>query len=392
MIGWRPAYAGLAAGALVFACLALASGLDRLSSGSGASRFVPNWLQPQTFQQEARKALGAGQAERAIVSASQALRNAPIEPASSALLGSAHFMAGRNREAHDAFTVAAQLGWRDVPTQAYWIFAGLALGDRKLAVRRLDALMRAAPTLPQSHEVLVRIESDPRGRAALLERLAAGPGWLSAYAAASSTLGPVQLAQRLSLLEAAGLRGRRVPCSAVADSLNNLAYQQLLYAEARRLWLTSCGIGTAGLVSDPGFAGPLREPITPFDWILPGAGGVASGLLNGVLVAQNNSSTREVVARQLVLAPPGPARLQWRTMAGRDPQAMAQSVTLLCPNGSEARIVSSAVAGDTAGHFQIDLSIAPDCWPQTLIVRIPREVGEARFDDVILISGRATVQ
>lgn len=392
MIGPRAACAGFAAGVLVFACLALASGLDRMGSQHGAARFVPGWLMPHTFQQNARNALGASQAELALVSASQALRAAPIEPASSSLLGSAHFMAGRNRKAHDAFTVAAQLGWRDVPTQAYWIFAGLALGDRKLAVQRLDALMRGAPNLPQSQEVLARIEGDPRGRAALLERLAAGPGWLPAYASASSTLGPAQLAQRLSLLEAAGLRGQRVPCRAVADSLNNLAYQQLRYGEARRLWLTSCGIGTAGLVSDSGFAGSLREPTTPFDWILPGVGGVTSALVDGALVVQNSNPAREVVARQMVLVPPGPARLQWLAAAGSDRRAMAQAVTLLCPNGSEASIVKSAVPEGTNGRFQLDFSIAPACWPQTLIVRIPREAGEVRIDDIVLISDRATVQ
>ena len=115
---------GVSLGLLLFGALAAASGVDRMSLLAPAlGRLVPGPLQAQA--------------------ASKAVAADPVDPASTALLGTAYLLTEQPAEAEAAFRIAARFGWRQPATQIYWYEAALQSGDWPRAVDRADALLRA---------------------------------------------------------------------------------------------------------------------------------------------------------------------------------------------------------------------------------------------------------
>lgn len=369
--------------ALCYAAFALFSGLDRLSTGAAAQTKVPAFFASQALKGEVIAALKAGQTERAIAAGLKSVIAAPIEASSSSLLGTAYLRAYRSADAERAFKVSGQLGWRDVPTQVYWILAGLALSENELAADRLDALMRAAPSIQESAEVLVQLEASPGGRQALAARLAQGPGWLGQYAAGSNLLNQPAFAQRIALLRQALTKGKSPTCLEVSDAVNQLAYQQNRFAESRQLWDVACMQGRAGLLADPDFLAATRDPPTPFDWGLPGVGGVSARIGDGMLYASNDNPVPMPVARQYLMLPPGPVRIEWRAEADGDLAGVANAVKLLCPNHTDPAF-GRAGSAQGSGTFATVVNVPANCSPQELTISIAREAGEVRVDAINL--------
>lgn len=369
--------------ALLYAAAALGNGIDRWRLTWPDLPGVPAFFAAQSWRVETTAVLTAGQADRAIAAGLRAVVAAPVEAGSSSLLGAAYLGAYRSADAERAFKVSARLGWRDVPTQVYWILAGLALSDNQLAADRLDALMRQAPGLKESNQVLVQLEASAAGRQALVARLAQGPAWLGAYAAGAGNLVPAAFAQRIALLRVAQTRGHAPSCQAASDAINHLAYQQSRFAEARELWDLSCMQGRAGLLADPDFLSPPRDPATPFDWSLPGAGGIYARIGDGVLYASNDNPVPTPVARQTVMLAPGLVRIEWRAEAAGAATSLAQAVKLYCPNRSDLA-PGQGGAAQGSGSFAITVQVPPGCSPQELAVLVAREAGDVRIDAVNL--------
>src|SRR3546814_8811137 len=78
----------------------------------------------------------------ALVEAQRSVRTAPIDPSTTSALGSSLLTLGQLDRAYAAFAVAGTLGWRDVPTQLYWLAQAQAVGDVDVLAQRLDALLR----------------------------------------------------------------------------------------------------------------------------------------------------------------------------------------------------------------------------------------------------------
>ena len=151
--------------ALGLATLAWGSGVDRMARTSPAlAQIVPEPLRARAWRSEASLAL-LRQANTAEALAERAVRADPIDPASTSLLGAARFAGGDGPGAAAAFRVAGALGWRDQPTQLYWLLAALQAGDYPVATERLDALLRQAPVYPQAPALLGRLGATPGGRA-----------------------------------------------------------------------------------------------------------------------------------------------------------------------------------------------------------------------------------
>src|SRR3546814_21053181 len=79
--------------------------------------------------------------------------------------------------AYAAFAVAGTLGWRDVPTQLYWLAQAQAVGDVDVLAQRLDALLR----LNIRHDVVANslhvLGQTPLGQQALAMLLTKDPPW-----------------------------------------------------------------------------------------------------------------------------------------------------------------------------------------------------------------------
>lgn len=374
----------LAAG---YAFVAFANGRDRDSVRQEVSgRLVPDMLRAQLHRQDVRHALQEGRIKDAAVSAARAVRREPVEPGSTSALAAALFAKKDYAGADRAFRVAGKFGWRDTPTQAYLLLAALAFDERAAAAQRLDAIMRVDPDSPAGLSAVTAIEGDARGRTALLGRLAERPGWIASYAASAAKLPGPAFANRLALLEQSAASGNRAACGRIADAVNDLAYQQGRYDEARRLWAVACADpGDRGALANGSFDRALAEPVTPFDWNLPGAGGVSAAIANGNLIAQNDDLIRHPVAHQYLLLQPGETVIAWEASASGDKNALADAVRLLCPNGSYALSQLEPAAGGYARRYTIPLG----CRPQRLEVVLDRNAGESRIEAITVASAGA---
>lgn len=210
-------------GALVYAALAIGSGMDRLAvARPRLANHVPTW-----FAADALQISGAGDLSRnpraALEHAEWLVARAPIEPSSSALLGAARHAMGDDAGADRAFRVSGQLGWRVPLTQSFLLGAALDAGDLPVAAQRLDALLRLQPHLLNIPAVLAPFEQDDTARAALVERLVTRPPWLGWYTGELLPTPADALARRVPSLMMLGDRGIKLGCEAIAPAVRELA-------------------------------------------------------------------------------------------------------------------------------------------------------------------------
>jgi hypothetical protein len=184
-------------------------------------------------------------------------------------------------------------------------------------------------------------------------------------------------------LQQARKRGVTADCRSASDAINTLALEKNRAAEAFALWKVTCAKPQhAGYVSDGSFAVSEPEVLTPFDWTLPGSGGVSAQIVDGALRVRNSNSLPDVVASQLVLLPSGPTVLRWTATATGDAAALSGAVSLRCPNGQDLSLGQArrARTGDTG--YSIVLIVPQGCTPQKLTASISSETGDTTFDDI----------
>ncbi len=363
---WRAPWARLLLTLAVglFTALAVGSGLDRLSGSAPAvAPLVPAAVRAQAHRVEARLALARGDGAGALQAAAAAVASDPVVPESTALLAAALVLDGRPAAADRAFRVAARFGWREPLVQRYWFAAARGAGDDARAAERVDALLRTHPDLPEAAAMLALLESEPRGRAAMVERMAARPPWLDHYLAAGGHLPDRALADRSATLAMLAASGTRLGCDTVRGFVAT-ALDRGARGPAQQVWAGHCpqarmaqGLADGGLES---LAAGVEDP---FGWTLQRSGDLSirwpqdSGTDGGGhrLRVRSSAPVSRLVLRQAIALPPGRYRLRGEATAGR----VAASFGCGGPPP-----VPGAVEGELAGPGQI---IRIDACPRPML-------------------------
>ena len=348
---------------LVFAVLAIGSALDRETYFRPAtSPTVPSVLAVQATIEQSQRELVAGNLAQAGRLADQAVRLAPVEPASTALLGATRLALGDSAGADRAFRIAGQFGWRMPLTQIYWMNQALASGDQRVAALRLDALLRQDPTLVGDRSLMAPLEATPAGRGALVDRLQGRPGWLTDYANSVYQLPADVSLLRAEVFTELARRGQILGCIGAGPLTRNLV-EQGLPQQAYTLWLAHCPDHGPGLIADPAFAHlDVHQSNSQFEWSIVGDSDVsvnlepdAQGGASHLVLASSASFARKVLV-QLVMAPPGTYRVSWRART---------------PDGHPTNRVIATLSCAADGH---------DWLPATLDPASGRSVASVRVD------------
>jgi hypothetical protein len=247
---WRLA-AAVVLLSLVYTGLVLGNGLDRLSeTRPELATKIPSLFASEALRIAGAQALSAGQALSTVKLGQQALRDAPTDPQSAAMLGAGLLGGGNQAKADRAFRVAGRLGWRVPITQSYWLSKALAVSDYRLAALHLDALGRQQPSLITERQLLDPMERNPAGRAALISRMALHPEWLPSYVGVDASTPADALLQRSVVLEEAARAGVVLGCETITPMVRRLA-ELKRRDEAARLWTAHCPASERALVTNP---------------------------------------------------------------------------------------------------------------------------------------------
>ena len=311
---WRVA---VALCCVAYAVLAVGSAADRLvTEHPDLSARVPAFFASEALRDQGRQLLEAGDANGARLKGEAAVDQEPVDPGSTALLGAARFALGDRTGADRAFTVAGQLGWRVPLTQLYWMGRALEGGDYRVAGLRLDALLRQKPELLKDRRLLDPMESDPRGRTAMVVRMLARPNWLKPYADNVYDISPQAIKYRAMVLQELARRGLTVGCSQIAPATSRLLDTGAV-GGAAELWRDHCPDAGPGLVSDGHFAHASLAPGTsPFAWTTTGDSEISLAFVPAAsgqrLVIEGAARRDRVLLSQLLVLSPGSYVLSWR--------------------------------------------------------------------------------
>ena len=227
---------------LAYVGLVLGNGLDRLSeTRPELANEIPSLFASEALRIAGAQALSDGNARSTAMIGEKALRDAPTDPQSAAMLGAGLLGSGNLAKADQAFQVAGRLGWRVPITQSYWMSKALAVSNYQLAALRLDALARQQPALILERELLDPMERNPAGRTALIQRLALHPEWLPAYVSGSASSPADVMLQRSDVLEEAARKGLVLGCGSIAPTIARLI-ELNLRDEADRLSRAHCPV------------------------------------------------------------------------------------------------------------------------------------------------------
>ncbi len=328
--------------------------------------------------------------KRAEALAARAVIADPVDPASASLLGTARFARSDGPGAATAFRVAGTLGWRDQPTQLYWLLAALQVADYPVATERLDALLRQAPNYPQGAVLLGQLGATSAGRAALAKRLVARSNWFHVYLSTFDDVSPAQLADRAAVLDESAMAPAKVTCTEIGP-LAGALYAKDRAVEARRLWRSHCGAREA-LLADGGFDAARLNETSPFAWQFMGEGGLdlrlnpaAQGAgrsnVGQTLVVASTLPQRRVVAIQSVQLGAGRYRLAWRANDAGGAPTPRIAARLTCKRGegpwSESEVPSN-------GLRTALVEVPPGCPIQWLELALDPGSGAVSLDEVSL--------
>lgn len=385
----RLAAFGGALACLAYAALAIASGFDRLSLRHPEyAAKVPPPFASQALRSEGTALIGQGQARAALVKGEAAVRDAPLDPGSTALLGIARYRSGDAAGANRAFRIAGQLGWRNEFTQTYWMGRALEIGDWRIAAMRLDALLRQRPALLAERRLLDPLETAAAGRAALAERILAAPAWLRPYASALAEVPRPVLLLRAQVLGEVAARKGLLGCETVAPLVERLVGVSA-ELEAAALWRQHCPGAAATLVYDGQFAAAsLQQDRSQFAWTFIGQSD-SNLLLEPVgdgaaqqLVVETTSTRPRQIARQMVLIAPGAYQLSWSAKDRGGAASDLVAATLSCDQTSSKWL--AARFDRAAGRWIASLTVDSACKVHWLSFGVTGRSGAVRLGDVRL--------
>jgi hypothetical protein len=372
--------------ALLIALLVWGSGIDRLSrSAPRLARATPESLRHYAWRLESARALEARQPNRAVTLAQRGVVADPIDPGAISTLAVARLLAGDARGAAAAIRVSGSLGWRDQPTQLYWLSSATQGKDYRIAAERLDAILRQNPAHPQKDAMLASLERSKEGRRALARVLALKPGWLATYLVPDENTGGEQLAARALVFKEPELVRARISCDEIATLTNALSARNRL-TEASALWRSHCGDRRA-ILSDGGFEHVQLRGGSPFDWQFPGEGGLSVRLepvrgSRAALVETALASTR-VFAIQALQMPAEAYQLSWRATNLSGGPSSRLRVRVTCNPGSGDYLLSHM---DEDGLFSTAAVSKPPCPLPWLELSVSPGSGTVVVDDINAIA------
>lgn len=231
-------------------------------------------------QQRAAGTLEAANAAR--ITASEALRNNPLEVAAIRELGLAADALGEEDKADALMAIAGSRSLRDMPTQAWLVDRSVRQGRIAEALHRIDALARAAPDVRDSLlPMLVSLADREDTRKPLTEFLASNPPWrtwfLEQLAARAPT--PVALLAVLEGLHKAA--GAPLPADDLRPYLIRLIDMGLIdqaYLSFIRFFVPPDQLASLGNVYNGNFDDPPSR--LPFDWTVRDNGTATAAVVN----------------------------------------------------------------------------------------------------------------
>lgn len=354
--------------AVLYGAVAAASGLDRLTSASPSlERLVPGPFRSFADAAAAQIALSRKDFVQVETAAARGVSRAPLNRDSVGLLASAYLLRGQAEKADAAFRVSGQLGWRDLPTQLYWYGVGIDSEDYTLAAQRADAIMRSDPNFANANTILQPLESDPRGREALIARLAERPNWIVRYTTPDTDADDAALARKADMLQQLAGRGVALGCGMV----NKLVFQLVdrgMRDAAITMYSNHCSRAPTGkLLFDPEFQVLAADRKSPFDWRTFNSGDVdvhsvvQPGGQHVAEAANESSITVPILAQTVELAPGG---YRVRVEASEPETARGRAfASIFC--GATPGAAPMAPAGELLAEGQI-VSPPPGCRKQLL--------------------------
>lgn len=372
----------------MLAGLALGNGLDRIGgSNLAVAARVPSLFASESLRSGGRALIDQGNALGAIEVGKLAIKDAPLDPSSAAILGAGKLGAGDKTGAERAFRLAGKLGWRIPYTQAYWMNEALAAKDYRVAALRLDALLRQYPKLMHQRILVSPFELKGQARAELAKRMKDAP-WTHEYAFDVADLEPIVIAQRTMVLTEMGRQDTALGCDTIAPIVSRLIGMNVL-ADAATLWRGHCPGAGGALVYDGDFArADMTQSHSEFAWTFIGLSDVglvlepsATGKGRELVVDSTATAPRQFL-RQLVLAKPGSYRLTWRAEGDAGAAGSQIEASLAC--GAMDFIPLPATQDPQSKLWSANAVIDGSCTARWLAFRIKPGTARLTLGDVAL--------
>ncbi len=241
---------------LALSCLVLFSLLATIAYGPGiradlripTGHFLPILFNADSLKADGRVALDLLGPKATILLSTNALIRQPLDQESLALLILA---LQRNRDAPADLARGLQLlprfGWRnnDAMFLLYRDAVNKVPPDFAAATRYADALLRREQNVDEVFALLAALEQNGSARAAVIDRLAAKPGWRLSYLAETAKLPPAAIAGRLETVRGLAASAAPLDPRELAVLINSLVALGDV-DPAYRLWLAARGTGDAG--------------------------------------------------------------------------------------------------------------------------------------------------
>ena len=286
--------------------------------------------------------------------AHRALAADPLELTAFRTLGLAAAVRGRYDQADELMTIAGRRAKRDRLAQLWLLQRRAGQGRYRDAVIHADGLMRAWPNEMRAPvtRMLSAMAVDPNAGKAIAADLATDPPWRTRFLIDLSRNVPDLTAPFtvFSALQDSKQPPRSIELQAYIDRL----VRERLYQAAYVTWvqlLPQTGMKGLGDLYDGDFNGLPGPP--PFNWQLPrlkgasveldpapegASGGPGGGALH---LSFGGGAAPVVLARQLLVLPPGRYRLLGEARTQRFESALGLTWTLRCAEGSKG------LAGET---------------------------------------------
>jgi hypothetical protein len=313
------------------------------------------------------RSLGAAEA-----AARRAFAIAPLQSEALRNLGLIADARGRQAHAVQIMARASRRGFRDVPTQAWLLQRAILSGDFGPAFLRVDALLRTQPDLgTRLFPLIGALLSDPDAIEPLTRRLAADPLWrpyaLFYLSEKAEDVRPViSIYQRLARLG-------RDPTAEETQSILTRMVKDGQYQEAYRLWASLLPDHGRVIPEEPydgGFKGLPGSP--PFNWEFVNQSGVTvqtarSDAPGGAaLYLEYPVANASLLARQMLVLPPGPYRLSGRMRVTRPATGAALVWSIAC----------AAPPGAVIAHVRQSVDSATDWTPFAVTFMAPADCGD----------------
>lgn len=312
-----------------------------------------------------------------------AARKSPLEAQPFVVRGVQAQVAGDRELAIAAFRAATLRDGRSIPARYFLAEQYLRSGDASGGLKQIAVLARMVPNGVDSlGPYIAAYAKDPRSRPQIRSLFRSDPE----IEQAALTALAADAANAELIMQIATPRGKPPQWSArLVESLVNSGQ----YQKARAIWaqLSHVSLSSSDLVFDAGFRRP--DAPGPFNWILiSSAAGLAERQPNGRLHVLFYGQRDGVLARQMLVLPPGRYRLAMR-VTGDIAHAAALTWTINCGH-SGSTIATLPVARASRGTV---FTVPSNCEGQDLQLvgsapDLPQQVDLTISDFSLMPGGR----